>query len=136
MNKFVKHHSDVGLEMIEFTKRHGAAMALLNFLVRHMKRNNSVLVSNTALAEILGMSLSSVNKNIRILKDNKLITSVRTGNASIFYVNKAVISCAKHGDIKYYQLDTTVILSSKEERVAVERMEVREKLNDFEINNK
>lgn len=120
--------------MIEFTKKHGAATALLNFLVRHMKRNNSVLVSNTALAEILGMSLSSVNKNIRILKDNKLITSVRTGNASIFYVNKAVASCSKHQDIKYFQLDTTVILSSKESKYSVEKMEIRESLNDHEIN--
>jgi len=134
MNKFVKYHSDTGLEMIAFTKKHGSARALLDFLARHMKRNNSVIVSNTALAEILNMSLSTVNKNIRILKDNKLISTARTGSASIFYLNKAVVSCVKDGEIKAFKLDTTVILSEKEIKYQVKNMATREELSNFEIN--
>ena len=120
--------------MIEFTKKHGAAKALLDFLARHMKRNNSVMVSNSAIAEILGMSLSSVNKNIKILKDNKLIITVRTGNAAIFHINKAVISCVKEGERMGFKLDTTVILSDKEARKQAEKISNREALNLHEIN--
>ena len=120
--------------MIAFTKKHGSARALLDFLARHMKRNNSVIVSNTALAEILNMSLSTVNKNIRILKDNKLISTARTGSASIFYLNKAVVSCVKDGEIKAFKLDTTVILSEKEIKYQVKNMATREELSNFEIN--
>ena len=116
MNKFVKYHSITGVEMINFTKKHGAARALFDFLTRHMKSNNGVMVSNSALAELLGMSLSSVNKNIRILKDNNIIKTVRTGNASIFYVNASIATCTQEKYRKVYKLDTTVILSGKEAR--------------------
>jgi Fe2+ or Zn2+ uptake regulation protein len=136
MNKFVKYHEKVGIEMIQFTKKHGSAKALLDFLARHMKRNNSVMISNSAIAEILGMSLSTVNKNIRILKENKLLITVRTGNASIFHLNKAVLSCLREGDSMFFKLDTTIILSDKEARYQAIKISNREVLNDHEINGK
>ena len=134
MNKFVKYHSKTGLEMITFTKKHGSARAILDFLTRHMKSNNGIMISNTALSELLSMSLSSVNKNIKILKDNKLLVTVRTGGASIFYINSAVATCVDEKYIKAFKLNTTVILSDKEARSQAASFANREKLFSGDIN--
>ena len=114
--KEIAYRHETGIAMIVFTAKHGAARSLLDYLARRMDGSNSLTVSNSALAELLGMSLSSVNKNIRILKDNNIIKTVRTGNASIFYVNAAIATCTQEKYRKVYKLDTTVILSGKEAR--------------------
>ena len=128
MNNFVKYHSKTGLELINFTKKHGAARAMLDFLTRHMKSNNGVMISNQALSEVLGMSISSTNKNIRILKDNNLLVTIRTGHSSIFYINAAVATCTKERYVRAYTLNTTVILSDKEARHQADLFANREEL--------
>jgi len=127
MNKFVKHYQECGMDMIYFTKKHGAARAIYDFLCRHMGKSNSVIVPNQVIADILGMSLSNVNKNIKILKDNNLIKTIRSGGVNIFYINKVLATIVAEGVYQSYKLDTTVILDTKEAKKLCREMEAREK---------
>jgi DNA-binding transcriptional ArsR family regulator len=126
MNRFVKYYQECGMEMIEFTKKHGAARAIFDFLTRHMSKNNSVIIPNQVIADILGMSLSNVNKNLKILKDNNLIKSIRAGGVNVFYINKVIASTLAEGEYRLFKLDTTVILDSKEAKKHAKDMELRE----------
>jgi len=134
MNKFVKLHGDTMMGMVEFTKKHGSARAIFDFLSMHMMKNNSVIIANKTIATILGMSVSNVDKSIKILKDNKLIIAVRTGGANVFHLNKAVVTCAQEGAVPYYKLNAVVILSSDEAKKCSKKGQIRQDAMIGEIN--
>lgn len=134
MNKFAKYHSDYGMEVIEFTRKHGAAKAIFDFLVRHMKANNSVIVSIEALAEIMDMSISNVNKSIRKLKDNNLIFVTKSGTSSVYHINSNIATKVSEGRYMHYELTAKVVLSESEMQKAVSRMKWVESTQKNEIN--
>jgi len=60
-------------------QQHPQAASLLYMLVRHMDRRGAVVASQSALAELQGVSHSTIKRAVKILRDGNWIDVVRLG---------------------------------------------------------
>lgn len=69
---------------------HPKAAALLTILVEKMNTMNAVVATQDVLCQLTGMSRATLNRNIKILKDDNWIKTMRIGGATGFFINAGV----------------------------------------------
>jgi len=107
------------------------AMNLLMFLLEHMNNRNALIVSRDTLAEVLGCSKPTIDRWIKFLKDNMLISIARTGSSSIYYVNSVIAWKSGNDKRQYAQFTAEVFVSkSEQERQLDKSFEKRIELSD------
>ena len=93
----------------------GKALAVFMLITEHMDQSNSLIVSRETIGEILGMSIATVDRKLKFLKDNNFITTIKSGVSSIYMIN-ANIAWSTYGNMKKYaQFKASVLISKTEQ---------------------
>lgn len=101
--------------LVVLQKEDPKAGALLMFLMQHMDRDNALIVSIETIAEFMEWSKPTVNRKIKVLKDKNFISTARTGNSNVYFVN-ANIAWTTYGNKKEYAKFRATVLISKTEQ--------------------
>jgi DNA-binding transcriptional MocR family regulator len=102
---------------------HPAASALLHFLSARVGEHNAVVVSQRTLADVTGMSLSTVKRAVAVLKAGNWV-EVRqigpTGTAVGYVLNDRVVWSGPRDGIRYSLFSAAVVVSDVEQPDKVE----------------
>ena len=101
--------------IVNLQKEDAKAGVLFMFFIEHMDRENALIVSIETISELLEWSRPTVCRKIKILKEKNFITTARTGNSSIYFVN-ANIAWSTYGNKKEYAKFKASVLISKSEQ--------------------
>lgn len=101
--------------IVQIQKDDPKAGALFMFLLEHMDKDNALIVSLEAMSEILGWGKATVSRKVKYLKDKNFITTQRTGNSSVYFVN-ANIAWTTYANKKEYATFKASVLISKSEQ--------------------
>jgi Fe2+ or Zn2+ uptake regulation protein len=95
------------------------ALKLLFTLAEKMNRMNAIMASNATLSQIAGMSIPTVTRAIKLLKEERWIQVVRIGTANAYVINSTVF-WKSTGDLKHASFHAQIIASSDEQTEPVE----------------
>lgn len=98
------------------------ALKLLFTLAEKMNRQNAIMASNATLSQIAGMSIPTVTRAIKLLKDERWIQVVRIGTANAYVINSTVF-WKSTGDQKHASFHAQIIATSTEQPDPVESWE-------------
>lgn len=110
--QFNREHSK---EMIWLATTHPKASGILLFLLDQMDNYNAVMCSYKVIQEALGMSLSSVQRSIRVLKECGFITIYKSGTSNVYAVNKNLAWSSWGTNYRYAKFEAKIIISESEQ---------------------
>lgn len=93
----------------------GKALAIFMLITEHMGTDNCLIVSRETMSEILGISIPTIDRKIKFLKDKNFISVMRTGSSSIYTVN-ANVAWSTYGNKKDYAKFKASVLISRSEQ--------------------
>jgi hypothetical protein len=97
--------------------RQPVAAQLVLTLIQHMKpgAGGVVVVSRNTMAELLEVSLSSIERALRVLIDEGWVQRIRIGGAPALAINHRVAWIGPRGDLPHAVFGATVIASRSEQ---------------------
>lgn len=66
------------------------AARLMMRLLGKMNRRNAIVISQTTLAKLLGVSRATITRAVRVLREGQWLQQVKVGNMAVLVVNHAV----------------------------------------------
>lgn len=118
-NNFVMLFRNEISSIVTIQKEDAKAGALFLFFLEHMDRDNALIVSQECMSEILGWSIPTIKRKLQVLKEKNFISTKRTGNSSIYFIN-ANIAWSTYGNKKEYaQFKANVIISKSEQEYRI-----------------
>ena len=102
-------------ELMWLTLKYPKAHAILYFLVDQMDEYNAVLCSYQVLQEVLDTSKATIQRNIKVLKDNGFISVLKSGNANVYAINDSVYWKSWGNNKKYSKFPANVVLGFSEQ---------------------
>jgi hypothetical protein len=115
------HFAMVELRALEsmdgLIKRAPPAARLLVLLVRHLAPGGAgaVVVSRTTMMELLGVSMPTVERALRLLIEEGWVQRLRIGGANALAINNRVAWVGKRGQLRHAVFEATVIASRTEQ---------------------
>jgi hypothetical protein len=100
-------------ELGRLVSRAPGAMRLLMVIGKRMGRTNALVASYETLGKLAGMSESSVKRSVKVLKDERWITTLRVGSATAYVVNANVL-WTSHATLKVASFAATIVTTSDE----------------------
>lgn len=95
------------------------AAALLHTLVANMDRRGALVISQSALAELMGCSVATLKRAISALKAGRWIQTIRIGSerggALAYVVNSRVAWGDKRENLRFARFDAVVYASATEQ---------------------
>lgn len=117
------------------TERGGNAAAhLLFILVSEMQKNNAVVVSHKALSELMGKSVDTVKRALKLLEKRNWIEVRRIGErgtVNAYIVNSRVAWTQARNHLKYSKFEATVVVSETEQANSEALQEPLKHIPDF-----
>lgn len=113
----------------ELAKQSTPAWMMLSFLLERMNRANSVVVSQSALAELLGFARPTISKATQILVEQKWVEVTKIGTAYAYTVNSKVAWRGKQGQ-RWAIFNAAVVTVESEQNKNNFRVE-----HDYELRN-
>lgn len=103
--------------MADLNKRAPKAVSLLMLLVRHMSPGGGgvVVVSRDTLRELMGSSMPTVDRALRVLIDEGWVQRIRISGAHALAVNSRVAWIGPRGQLSHAVFEATVIASRSEQ---------------------
>lgn len=93
----------------------GKALSVFLFLIEHMGNDNSIIVSREAIAEMLDISVATVDRKIKYLKDHGFIKTIKSGTSSVYFIN-ADIAWSSTAEKKEYATFRSAVFVTKTEQ--------------------
>lgn len=82
------------------------AMATLIYFMENMGRNNALAVSQTVIAEKVGVGRQAISPAVKLLAEKRFIEIVKVGNLCVYRVNTRVAWQGKRGErFAFFQAD-------------------------------
>jgi hypothetical protein len=100
-------------ELGQLAIRAPKAMGLLVMIAKRMGRQNALVASYDTLQQLTGLSRATVQRSLKLLRDERWITTLRVGSASAYVVNAAVM-WTTHGHLKSAAFTATVVTTERE----------------------
>lgn len=99
------------------TREHPKAAELMMCLIRHMKPGSGgvVVVSRKTMCELLGASMPTVERALRVLISDGWVQRMRIGSAHALAINDRVAWVGPRGDMQHAVFSATVIASRSEQ---------------------
>lgn len=113
--------AQIQMEAIErlqdLTRRHAKAAELMLCLIRHMQPGSGgvVVVSRETMRELLGTSMPTVERALRVLVTEGWVQRMRIGSAHALAINDRVAWVGPRGDMQHAVFSATVIASRSEQ---------------------
>jgi len=104
------------------SKRSPAAFQILTLLTERMNRTNAIVISQTALCQILGYGRTTIHNAVRLLEAEKWLQVVKVGTANGYVVNSKVV-WRDHGGKRYGSFYAEVIVSEVEQSRTIDQLE-------------
>lgn len=114
-NNFVMFFRDEMHSLQKIAIQDGKALSILMLITEHMDHTNSLIVSRDAIAEILEMSVPTVDRKLKFLRDKNFISVIKSGTSNIYTVN-AKIAWTTYANQKQYAKFTSNVLVSRTEQ--------------------
>lgn len=114
-NNWYQFNREYSKEIIWLAGAFPKAHQILLFLLDQMNDYNAVICSHVVLQEALGMSKSTVIRNIKALKEHGFITIYKSGTANVYAVNKLLAWGSWGTNYKYAKFDAKIIISETEQ---------------------
>ena len=92
-----------------------AAMKLFWFIANHMDGYNALIASYAVFQEALGISVPTIARGIKFLKDNGLLHIKKSGSANVYMLNPKVIWKSWGNNVKYCEFPAKVLLAESEQ---------------------
>lgn len=118
-NNFVMLFRNQISSIVDIQKEDPKAGALFLFFLEHMDRDNALIVSIETMAELMEWSIATINRKIKVLKDKQFITSQRTGNSSIYFINANIAWTTYANKKEYAKFKANVLISKSEQQYKV-----------------
>lgn len=128
------------LDFVQFTRkgmtklsklRNGLSHALFHYLAKEMGRDNSIIVSQQTLAEIMDTSRISINTAVKELEAHELLQICKVGNQNIYCLNADIVWTQERDKLHLARFRAAVIISEKEQKVRKSSMrQISLKLDD------
>lgn len=101
----------------ELIDRAPKAAKLIVSLIRRMPPGGGgvVVVSRETMKELMGCSMPTVDRSLKILMDEGWVQRIKIGGASALAINRRVAWAGSRGDIQHAIFDATVIASRSEQ---------------------
>ena len=103
----------------ELTMAAPAAAGVLLYCIERMSRTNSLLVSQSVIAEAIGLTDRSIRSAIKTLEEKKFIERTMVGTASVITVNTRVAWQGKRG-ARYAHFSADIVAVEKEQKKPVD----------------
>ena len=129
---FIQHMQDSRLAFIALMEKHGGAASLLQWMTWEMKNNNSLVIPKEVLASIIGVSIRTLERRMKILKASNFIDMKKRNG---FYVIYITTKFAKVGQ-GYCSFNAKVILSEVDAAQVATQIKIEEIDNSSMINPK
>ncbi len=98
------------------------AAQLMHLLVANMDKKGAVVVSQKVLADMMGVSLNTIKRSLKVLSDGNWVDVVRVGSerggVNAYLVNRRVAWADKRENQKYAAFDARIIVSVDEQEQA------------------
>ena len=104
----------------ELIDRAPKAAKLIVALIRRMPPGGGgvVVVSRETMKELMGCSMPTVDRSLKILMDEGWVQRIKIGGASALAINRRVAWVGPRGDLQHAVFDATVIASRSEQDAA------------------
>lgn len=110
--------------MIDLALKNKNAVAILQFFITEMGTNNALVMSQQAIADVLGVTRQTVSTAIKLLEKRNFIQIYKSGGANVYAVNHDLFWKTSRHNItksKFMSTDATIIFSEKEYLKNVEK---------------
>jgi hypothetical protein len=114
-DNFVQLYTDKIPVLLEIMREHRTAGSLFLWLVQHMDKCNALVVSQSALAEALGLARRTVQYSILYLKEKKALTVLKSGNTNIYAMNAQIVWKSKANGKNFALFNAAVYISEDEQ---------------------
>jgi Fe2+ or Zn2+ uptake regulation protein len=78
--------------LINIAKNHFVAFNILLFFILYMDKENSIMCEYSVLQTQLNVSEMTICRALKILKELKLITIVKSGTNNVYFINVELLS--------------------------------------------
>lgn len=98
--------------------KHPAASALLHILAAHVSDQNAVVASQSTLAKLMGASLSTVKRALKVLEEGNWIETAQigaSGTVNAYVLNSRIAWTEPRDRLQYARLRADVLLASDEQ---------------------
>lgn len=95
------------------------AAGLFMFFIEHMDRDNALIVSIETISELMTWSRPTVCRKIKFLKDKNFLTSLRTGNSNIYFINANIAWTTYANKKEYAKFKANVLISKSEQEYRI-----------------
>lgn len=98
--------------------KHPAASALLHILAAHVSDQNAVVASQATLAKLMGASLSTVKRALKVLETGNWIETAQigaSGTVNAYVLNSRIAWTEPRDRLQYARLRADVLLVSDEQ---------------------
>lgn len=102
--------------------KHPAASALLHMLAAHVSDQNAVVASQATLAKLMGASISTVKRALKVLEQGNWIEVAQigaSGTVNAYVLNSRVAWIEGRDRLQYARLRADVLLTSEEQPTSV-----------------
>ena len=105
-----------------------AALSIWNFFNAYMDGYNAIMVSYSAMIEILGLSRATVSRAIDILKSRNLLDTYKSGTSNVYVLNPGAVWSRWSKEKKYCRFSASVIVTLSEQDKATQEI-IQNRLN-------
>ena len=114
-DNFVQLYVDKLDLIIEMMSENPTATKVFTWLLKQMDKRNALVVSQSALAEALGLAVRTVQYSIVYLKEKKALAILKSGNTNIYAINAQIAWKSDANGKKYALFNAAVYIADSEQ---------------------
>lgn len=114
-DNFVQFYVDNMDLIIEVNRKNPTAGTILLWLVKHMGKDNSLVVSQAALCEQLGVHRNTITNAVRYLREVKALDIYKSGTSNVYAINSEIAWKSTADNKQYAYFTSKVFLAASEQ---------------------
>lgn len=105
----------INTELMLTLADNSAATKLFWFITKHMDGYNALIASYKVFEEALGMSIPTIARGIKVLKDKGMLHIKKSGSANVYMLNPDVVWKSWGNNRKYCEFPANIVLAKSEQ---------------------
>lgn len=114
---FIQFYEDnIGL-FLKMTRENPKALEVFWWVLERMDNDNAIVISQQALADSLKVSRMTIHRATEYLKNEKILTILKSGNTSIYVLNSQIVWKNDAESKKYAHFSAKVYITAEEQNI-------------------
>lgn len=114
-DNFVQFYIDNMDLIIDINRKNPTAGTILLWIVKHMDKNNALVVSQTAICDALDIHRNTVTNAVNFLKESKALDVFKSGTTNVYAINEQIAWKDVAENKKFAHFSAKVFLSANEQ---------------------